>query len=270
MAQRIERCRYHPAMTTARTIDLNADLGESFGAWRMGQDEALLPIVSSVNVACGFHAGDPGTMRRTVALAAAHGVALGAHPALPDLQGFGRRELAVTPDEAYDLVLYQVGALAAFARAQGVALRHVKPHGALYNMAARDRALADAIAAAVKDYDRALVLVGLANSALVDAGRAAGLAVAREAFADRRYESDGSLTPRRHADAVIHDPAQAIAQALAQVVDGCVVARTGERVRLEADTVCVHGDGPQAIAFATALRAAFDSTGIAVRAPGHA
>ncbi|HEY0178669.1 MAG TPA: 5-oxoprolinase subunit PxpA, partial [Dokdonella sp.] len=168
-------------------IDLNCDLGESFGAWTMGDDAAVMPYVSSANVACGMHAGDPDTMRRTVALAVRAGVALGAHVALPDLQGFGRREMRIGADEAYALTLYQIGALAAFARAAGARLRHVKPHGALYNMAARDAALADAIACAARDFDADLVLVGLAGSALPEAGRRAGLAVAHEAFADRRY-----------------------------------------------------------------------------------
>src|SRR5689334_11934247 len=169
-----------------RFVDLNCDMGESFGAWTMGDDAAVLPFVSSINVACGFHAGDPMVMRATIAAAVAASVAVGAHPSLPDLQGFGRREMKITPDEAYATVLYQAGAAAAIARGCGAALKHVKPHGALYNMAARDRALADAIARAVFDCDRELILVGLSGSALVDAGRAAGLRVANEVFADRR------------------------------------------------------------------------------------
>src|ERR1700759_134655 len=185
------------------TIDLNCDMGESFGAWTMGQDDAVLAHVTSANIACGFHAGDPSPMRRTVAAAAKHGVAIGAHPSLPDLAGFGRREMRVSPDETYAMTLYQIGALAAVARVAGAALHHVKPHGALYNMAAKDRALADAIANAVHDFDASLILVGLADSELTRAGNAIGLAVAHEAFADRRYEADGSLTPRREADAVI-------------------------------------------------------------------
>jgi UPF0271 protein len=250
-----------------KTIDLNSDLGESFGAWRMGDDEALLAVVSSANVACGFHAGDPDIMRRTVALAAGHGVAIGAHVSLPDLQGFGRREMAVSPDEAYAMTLYQVGALHGFARAAGTRLRHVKPHGALYNMAARDSRLAEAIAHAVRDFDPALRLFGLAGSALVEAGRAAGLAVAAEAFADRRYRADGSLQPRREADAVITESDEAIAQAMTMVREGRVRAVDGEIVELRPDSLCVHGDGAHAVAFARRLRAALQAADIAVAAP---
>jgi len=233
----------------------------------MGDDEALLAVVSSANVACGFHAGDPDIMRRTVALAARHGVAIGAHVSLPDLQGFGRREMAVSPDEAYAMTLYQVGALHGFARAAGTRLRHVKPHGALYNMAARDRRLAEAIAHAVRDFDPALRLFGLAGSALVEAGRAAGLAVAAEAFADRRYRADGSLQPRREPDAVIAEGDEAIAQAMAMVREGRVRAVDGEIVELRADTLCVHGDGAHAVAFARRLRTALQAADIAVAAP---
>ncbi|MFO0041725.1 MAG: LamB/YcsF family protein [Pseudomonadota bacterium] len=248
-------------------IDLNCDLGESFGAWTMGEDEAVLPHVSSANVACGFHAGDPTVMRRTVALAKAHGAAVGAHLSLPDLQGFGRREMRVSPDEAYDFTLYQVGALAAHARAQGVDLAHVKPHGALYNMAARDRALADAIAHAVHDLDPSLLLFGLSGSALPAAGDAVGLAVAHEVFADRAYRTDGSLAPRGTAGAVIDDPALAAARAAAFAAGEPVAAVDGTPLRLRADTVCVHGDRAGAGAFARALRGRLDALGVVVRAP---
>lgn len=256
-------------MTAAasKTIDINSDLGESFGAWRMGDDAALLAIVSSANIACGFHGGDPDIMRGTVALAVEHEVAIGAHVSLPDLQGFGRREMAVTPSEAYALTLYQVGALHGFAQAAGARLRHVKPHGALYNMAARDRRLADAIATAIRDFDPALRLFGLAQSALVDAGRALGLSVVAEAFADRRYRADGSLQPRREPDAVIVQSDEAIAQAMAMVREGRVHAVDGDIVELQADTLCVHGDGAHAVAFARQLRAALEAADIAVRAP---
>jgi UPF0271 protein len=250
------------------TIDLNCDMGESFGAWTMGQDEAVMPLVSSANVACGFHAGDPQVMRRSVALARRHGVAIGAHVALPDLQGFGRREMRVAPDEAYAFVLYQLGALAAFAKAQGAELAHVKPHGALYNMAAREPALAAAIARAVREFDPRLVLFGLSGSALIEAGRVAGLAVAREAFADRRYESNGQLTPRSEPGAVIDDPDDAAAQLLELVERGTVTSRHGDALRVEADTICVHGDRPDAAAFARALRARLDAAGVRVAAPG--
>ncbi|WP_267226085.1 LamB/YcsF family protein [Dyella silvae] len=255
-----------------KAIDINSDLGESFGAWRMGNDDALLAVVSSANIACGFHAGDPDIMRHTVALAVQHGVAIGAHVSLPDLQGFGRRELAVTPNEAYAMTLYQIGALHGFAQAAGTLLRHVKPHGALYNMAARDIRLAEAIASATRDFDPNLRLFGLAGSALVDAGLAAGLPVAAEAFADRRYRDDGSLQPRREPDAVITEGDEAIAQAMAMVREGQVRAVDGSIVSLQADTLCVHGDGAHAVAFARQLRAALEAADIVIAAPhitGH-
>ena len=246
-------------------IDLNADVGESFGAWPLGDDEALIPWVTSVNVAAGLHAGDPATIERTVALAIRHGVAVGAHPGYPDLAGFGRRAMALSPAEIEASVLYQVGAVAAFAQAAGTGLRHVKPHGALYNRAARDREAADAIARAVRRFDPSLVLVGLAGSSLVVAGREAGLEVADEAFADRAYEPDGSLRSREHDDAVLDDPATAAAQALA-IVRGDLVARDGSPLRLHADTICVHGDLPGAAARARAVREALASAGVEVRA----
>ena len=247
-------------------IDLNSDIGESFGAWTMGDDAGVLAHVTSANIACGFHAGDPDTMRRTVALAAQHGVAIGAHVSLPDLQGFGRREMRVGADETYAMTLYQIGALAAFARAAGIRLHHVKPHGALYNMAARDAALAEAIAHAVRDFDPQLILVGLAGSESTRAGERAGLKVAHEAFADRRYQADGSLTPRREAGAVIDDVDAAVAQALAITTRGEVVARDGRTIRLRADTICVHGDRPNAALFARKLREALETANVSVRA----
>ena len=250
-----------------RRIDLNSDIGESFGAWSMGDDAGVLAHVTSANVACGFHAGDPDTMRRTVELAARANVAIGAHVSLPDLQGFGRREMKLGADEAYALTLYQIGALAGFARAAGTRLRHVKPHGALYNMAARDAALADAIARATRDFDAALILVGLADGELPRAGERAGLAVAHEAFADRRYQADGTLTPRREADAVIKDVDAAVAQALAIAARGEVATREGGVLRLRADTLCVHGDRTGAGVFAARLRAALDVAGLLLAAP---
>jgi UPF0271 protein len=237
-------------------IDLNCDMGESFGAWRMGQDAAVMPWITSANIACGFHAGDFSTMQQTVLLAKSHGVAIGAHVSLPDLQGFGRRELRVTAVEAYAMTLYQIGALAAFTRAAGTRVAHVKPHGALYNMAAKDRALADAIARAVRDFDKDLILVGLAGSQLPAAGAAIGLGVAHEAFADRRYEADGSLTPRREAGAVIHDIDAAVAQAMQIVTSGKVETRGGKIIAVHADTICVHGDRDDAAIFARRLREA--------------
>ncbi len=246
-----------------KTIDLNCDMGESFGAWTMGQDDAVLVHVSSANIACGFHAGDPATMRRTVDAAVARGVAIGAHPSLPDLAGFGRREMRVTSDETYAMTLYQIGALAAIARAAGSTLHHVKPHGALYNMAAKDRALADAIANAVRDFDDALILVGLANSELPRAGEAAGLTVAHEAFADRRYEADGSLMARSKSGAVIEDVEAAVAQAVSIATRGEVESPNGP-LRIRADTICVHGDRADAATFARGLREALDAAGVTV------
>lgn len=254
-------------MSAPPAIDLNSDLGESFGAWSLGDDAALLAVVSSANIACGFHGGDPDIMRRTVTMALQHGVAIGAHVSLPDLQGFGRREMAVSPDEAYALTLYQIGALHAFVQAQGARLRHVKPHGALYNMAARDAALAGAIARAVRDFCSELRLVGLAGSALLQAGRDAGLAVAAEAFADRRYRADGSLQPRRESNAVIADPAEAVAQAIAIARHGTVRAVDGSTVKLHADTLCLHGDTAHAVQSARRLRQALEADGLRIAAP---
>ena len=245
-------------------MDLNCDIGESYGAWKMGADAEVMPWITSANIACGFHAGDFSTMQQTVALALKHGVAIGAHVSLPDLQGFGRRELRVTPAEAHAMTLYQIGALEAFARAAGTRVAHVKPHGALYNMAAKDAALADAIAAAVREFDRELVLVGLAGSELPKAGSAAGLRVAHEAFADRRYEADGSLTPRRERDAVINDVDAAVAQAVRIAMKGDVEMRNGGTRAIRADTICVHGDRPDAAEFARRLREALAAAGAAI------
>ncbi|TAM94522.1 MAG: LamB/YcsF family protein [Rhodanobacteraceae bacterium] len=247
-------------------IDLNADLGESFGAWRMGDDAGVMPWITSANVACGFHAGDPSIMQRTVALCVQHGVAIGAHTSLPDLQGFGRREMKVAPEEVYAQTLYQLGALHAIARAAGTQLHHVKPHGALYNMAARERALADAIVNAVRDFDHRLVLVGLAGSAMVEAGRAAGLPVQREGFCDRRYRADGSLAPRSEAGAVIEDIDAAVAQALSIATRSEAVAGDGRKIRIEADTLCIHGDRAGAAAFAQRMRQALENAGLGIAA----
>ena len=249
-------------------IDLNADVGESFGAWALGEDEALVPHVTSVNIACGVHAGDPLTIERTVRLAVRHGNAIGAHPGYPDLPGFGRRAMDLAPEEIEASVLYQIGALAAFVRAAGATLRHVKAHGALYNRAARDPAAAGAIARAIRRFDPTLVMVGLAGSALLDAGRALGLAVAGEAFADRAYEPDGSLRGRQHPDALLDDPAAVAAQALTIARDGVVHAIDGRVVRIAADTLCVHGDAPGAAARAAAVRSALRGAQIEVAALG--
>jgi 5-oxoprolinase (ATP-hydrolysing) subunit A len=245
-------------------VDLNADVGESLGPWPMGDDEALIPLVTSVNVACGAHAGDPLTIERTVRLAAAHGVAVGAHPGYPDLVGFGRRDLDMAPAELEASIVYQVGAVAAFASEAGVPLRHVKPHGALYNAAARDPHLAGTVARSVARVSPSLVLVGLAGSALVAAGREVGLRTAEEGFADRAYEADGSLRSRRLDGAVHADPRVVAQQAVSIVRDGRVTTLDGASVAVRADTICVHGDSPGATRFARAIREAMAAAGITV------
>ena len=247
-------------------IDLNCDMGESFGAWKMGNDEAVLEPVTSANIACGMHAGDPGTMRATVRAARSRGVAIGAHPGFPDLQGFGRRAMALTPSQAYDTVLYQIGALAGFARAAGGRVSHVKAHGMLYNMAAKDAALAEAIARAVRDFDDSLVLYGLAGSALIAAAEGAGLRAASEVFADRTYQDDGSLTPRSLPGSMIDDVDAAIAQVKRMVLEGVVRSVSGKDVPVKADTLCIHGDQPGAVVFARAIRDALQGAGVEVKA----
>ncbi|MGH9202407.1 MAG: LamB/YcsF family protein [Vicinamibacterales bacterium] len=247
------------------TVDLNSDLGESFGPWLMGQDQELMPSLTSANVACGFHAGDPSAMRVTIALARRHRVAVGAHPGFPDLVGFGRREMKASAAEVEDFVLYQVSALAGIAAAQGVRLQHVKAHGALYNMACVDRSLADAIARAVAAFDRELIVFGLPNSELLRAGEAAGLRVAAEAFADRAYEPDGSLASRRQAGTVIHDPEVVVARVVRMVKEHEVVAVDGSTIRLEPDTICVHGDTQGAARLAGEIRRGLEHAGVRVQ-----
>lgn len=249
-------------------VDINCDMGESFGAYEIGADDEVLPHVTSANIACGFHGGDPTVMRKTVAAAVRHGVAVGAHPSLPDLVGFGRRAMQVTPDEVYDLLIYQIGALLGFARAAGVPMRHVKPHGALYNMAAAQPALADAIARAVRDVDAQLVLFGLAGSHLLKAAERAGIRSASEAFADRNYLHDGALVPRSRPDALVHDVDEAVRRAVRMVKEGVVPDVEGEEIPIRAETICIHGDGPNAGPLARALRAGLRSAGIDVVAPG--
>jgi len=248
-----------------RTIDLNADVGESFGAWRIGDDENLVPLMTSVNIACGGHAGDAVTILRTAELATRHGVAIGAHPGYPDLAGFGRREMDLSEEELRATVVVQIGAVLAGAAVAGGRVTHVKPHGALYNRAARDRDVATAIAAAVHDLDPELVLVGLAGSGSIVAGRAAGLVVAAEAFADRRYEPDGSLRSRR-LDGALLGAGDAARQSVSIAGDGFAIASDGSRLPIEADTICIHGDGPEAVATARAVRAALDEAGIGISA----
>lgn len=249
------------------TVDLNCDMGEGFGPWPMGNDAALMQYITSANIACGFHAGDALIMRETVRLALKHHIAIGAHPGFPDLQGFGRREIKMSPDEVFAITLYQIGALEAIVRAEGGVLHHVKPHGALYNMAAKDRKLADAIARATQQAGPGLVLYGLSGSALVDAGRAIGLHTASEVFADRTYQDDGSLTSRSQPNALITDSAQAVSQALQIINNQRITSINGKNVNLVAETICLHGDGAHALEFAVAIHAAFRDAGIAMKAP---
>jgi UPF0271 protein len=246
-------------------IDINCEMGESFGPWRMGADEQVMAHITSANIACGAHAGDPSVMRRTIRLARDAGVAVGAHPGFADLQGFGRREMHVDPSEVEDWVLAQVGALAGIARAEGVTLRHVKAHGALYNMAARDRALADATARAIAAFDSRLIMFGLPGSPLIEAGKGAGLRVAAEGFADRAYQPDGSLVPRSRTGAVVHDPDAVVSRAVRMVRDGVVMTPEGREIPLRIDTICVHGDTPGADELTRRIRSGLETAGIAVR-----
>ena len=246
-------------------IDLNCDLGESFGAYTMGLDEEVLPFVSSANVACGYHASDPVVMDQTVARALSAGVAVGAHPGFPDLMGFGRRNMNVTPAEAKAYVLYQVGALAAFVKAHGGKLSHVKPHGALYNMAGKDIALARAVCEGIAAFDDSLILLSLSGSKMIDAAKEVGIPYAKEVFADRAYEADGSLVARSKAGAVITDEDVAVLRVIKMVKEGKVTAIDGREIALQADSVCVHGDNVHALAFVKKIRAALQENGILVR-----
>ncbi|RSD26642.1 LamB/YcsF family protein [Mesobacillus subterraneus] len=249
------------------SVDLNCDLGESYGFYKIGNDQEVLKHITSANIACGYHAGDHNVMMETVKMAKAHGVNIGAHPGFPDLHGFGRREMRLSVSEVYNLTLYQIGALAAVAKACRTKVIHVKPHGALYNMAAKDKTMADAVAKAVADVDSKLILFGLAGSWLVKAGEERGLQVANEVFADRNYQADGTLTPRSEENAMIHDTNFAIARVLRMVREGRVEAADGTDIAIKADTICVHGDGPNALEFARKLKEAFTAEGIEIR-PG--
>jgi UPF0271 protein len=241
-------------MNAVAKLNLNADLGEGFGAWRMGDDQGLLSVVQSASLACGFHAGDPVIMGKTEAAAQAAGVSIGAHPSYPDLQGFGRRSLKCSAEEVEALLIYQIGALDGFARAQGARVSHVKPHGALSSDACRDRALAEAIARAVRRYDRDLILLAPALTLLAQAGMAAGLKVASEVFADRTYEDDASLTPRQREGAVLHETEKCLEHVAVMLEGGGVVVRGGRILPSPIHSICVHGDSPGAVATATALR----------------
>jgi UPF0271 protein len=252
-------------------IDLNGDVGERRRGSHSGHpDSGLIPHLTSANVACGFHAGDPGVMRDTIALAIDHGVAVGAHPSFPDPEGFGRRELQFSPADVEDFVAFQVGTLAAIAASQGVRLQHVKPHGALFNMAARDPALADAVARAAKTIDPGLVLFGLPDSQLIEAGKRVGLRTAAEGFADRAYLPDGSLVPRQETGAVIVAATEVIARVIHMVRDRTVSAIDGSAVRVAVDTICVHGDTPGAADLAAAIRTALVREGVELKAVGSA
>jgi UPF0271 protein len=248
-----------------KSIDLNCDMGESYGAWKMGADADVMPFISSANIACGFHGGDPATIRKTVRLAVDHGVAIGAHPSLPDLQGFGRRVMKISPQDMYDLVVYQAGAVEAFARAAGSRLHHVKCHGALYNMAANDEALSEAMARAAKDLG--VMLYALSNSKNFFIAKQLGIPVAGEVFADRGYSDDGTLAPRDRPGGMIVDANEAVARALGMIEHGHLTSLSGKRVPVSADTLCLHGDQPGAVAFAKAIRKAFAGKGITVCAP---
>lgn len=245
-------------------VDLNSDIGESFGTYKLGLDDEVMAHISSANIACGWHAGDALVMEKTVQVALEKGVAIGAHPGFPDLMGFGRREMVLSPEEAKAYVKYQIGALWAFAKSKGAKLQHVKPHGALYNMAAKNQALAKAIAEAVYEVDRDLILVGLANSELTKAGQEIGLRTANEVFADRAYNPDGTLVSRKLEGAVIHDNNLAIARVIRMVKEGKVEAINGEEVSIKADTICVHGDNPQAVAFVDTIRRALEKESVNV------
>ena len=249
-----------------KRIDLNCDMGESYGAWTMGADAEVMPHISSANVACGFHGGDPATIRKTVRLALDNGVAVGAHPSLPDIQGFGRRVMKISPQDMYDLVVYQAGAVEGFARAAGSRLHHIKCHGALYNMAATDDALSEAMARAARDLGNVMIYA-LSNSRMIAMVKKLGVPVAGEVFADRGYSDDGTLAPRDKPGGMIEDAAKSVKQALAMVEEGDVTSLSGKRVPVAADTMCLHGDQPGAAVFAKALRKAFSDRSISVAAP---
>ena len=248
-------------------IDFNCDMGESFGAWRLGCDDQVIRYVTSANVACGFHAGDPAHMRKTVQMAESHGVGIGAHPGFPDLRGFGRRNMSASPEEVKDDLVYQIGALTAFTRAKR--LQHVKPHGALYNMAVEGGDLARAICEAILETDPQMLLVVLAGSTWAGIAEAMDVRVAREVFADRAFNADGTLVPRTRPGSVIHDTQAVVERSVRMVTERRVTAITGEEVFLQADTICLHGDTPGAVQLAEALKAAFEKAGVRLVAMGQ-
>jgi UPF0271 protein len=245
-------------------VDLNSDLGESFGRYTLGMDERIIPLITSANVACGYHASDPVVMDKTIKLAKQAGICVGAHPGFPDLMGFGRRNMNVTPAEAKAYTLYQLGALDAFCKAQGLTMQHVKPHGALYNMAAKDYALSEAICEAIASYDKNLIVMALCGGQLLRAAKDMGLRGASEVFADRGYEEDGTLVDRRKEGAMITDENVAIARVVRMIKEGKVTAVTGKDIDIQAESVCVHGDGEKALAFVEKIRSALEKEGIEI------
>ena len=246
-------------------IDLNCDLGEAFGNYSFGGDKDIIPLITSANVACGFHAGDENVMNDTVKIAKDNDVSIGAHPGLPDLKGFGRRNIDIAPQEVYNLMIYQLGALEGFCKAHGTRINHVKPHGALYNMGAKDKDIAHAIAQAVYDFDSSLILVGLSNSLLISEAESVGLKTASEVFADRRYEDNGQLVSRKEADAVITDTDEALDQVIKMVTENKVISKNGKEIDLKADTICVHGDGAHALDFVSQIRKKLTKEGIDIQ-----
>lgn len=246
-------------------IDLNCDLGEAFGNYSFGGDKDILPLITSANIACGFHAGDANVMNETIQLAKRHNIGIGAHPGLPDLQGFGRRKLDMSPEEVYNIVVYQLGALNGFCQIHDVKMNHVKPHGALYQMGAKDKSIASAIAQVVYDFDKTLVFVGLANTLLISEAKKLGLKTASEVFADRRYEDDGQLVSRKEPDAVISDSDEALNQVVKMVTENKVISKNNKEITLQADTICVHGDGAHALEFVTKIREKLTKEGIDIQ-----
>lgn len=245
-----------------KSIDLNCDLGESFGAYTIGQDEAVIPLITSANIACGYHAGDALVMSKTVKLAVDAGIGIGAHPGFPDLVGFGRRKLDASPAEVKAYIQYQIGALAAFCKANGVQMHHVKPHGALYNMAGADEKLADAICEGIAGVDDKLILMGLSGSKMAASAEKKGLRFASEVFADRGYRDDGSLVPRKEPGAMVTDEDEAVRRVIQMAKEGTVRSVTGKTVQISADSVCVHGDNAHALAFVEKIRKALTENGI--------
>ncbi len=247
------------------SIDLNSDLGESFGAYKIGRDEEVIPLVSSANVACGFHAGDPTIMAKTVNLCKDSNVAIGAHPGFNDIVGFGRRNMNVSPEDVKNMIIYQVGALDAFCKASGIKLQHVKPHGALYNMAAKDANLARAICEGIYEYDSSLILMGLANSEMIAKAKEIGLPFAAEVFADRAYEDDGTLVARTKPGAMIKDEDEAVSRVIGMIKNRTVKSINGKEIEICPDSVCVHGDSEKALVFVRKIRAALEKEGVAVK-----